>query len=462
MRFDRLPNSTPDQAITKITTLGATHVIPKVIRKLGDHRLLELRRNRGLLTLRMLPSTKRRPEFTITLRRDGSIATPPGQEHRLLLLDLDRPIDAFQKDLVSHIALATIDNPKARNAFLQATASRQESAVKTALNQMADQLIQQSVNTAITLRGPRDLDPAQLKQTWNRLITTHFLDRDILELAATLHIHRYRHITAASYNFILRNKHLVDRENSSPELRTMFSYFVKTLPHNYPEKPIKDQDQLIQLAADIIGLPPEHRPYLTTAAKFHSSSTEDLQDHTKATCLALAEAGVQPHSREANEIASLSEHPLILQAGARTWSKWVRALRKYSQNQDFSKLISTKKSLGYKQTQPPKPHAPTDKQKEYELQVERASAYIQAQGSRKVAEAVPEWTPVEITKNPRTTVLKAMLTPGGKHAALTVRAGADGTITFDSSYTPGWRTPFATEFHLSKPLVIYITNLLLK
>ena len=452
MRFDRLQPTPNERYSDKLERLLKENISPKVKRTLGQHKILEFQRTRGLSVLKLLPGTKTPPVFTIRLRRDGTISAPSGQRRRQILLEGGTDLSAFTGRVRAAVVRTAMDHPETGDVILRMAAYNQKDLIRTAVDRTVTNLVNSILTTAVTPAGERRTSPRNLTTLWNRLVRTHFLDPQVLRSAPEFHNHK---ISADSHNLILRNITPATSETSSPEFKTLFNYFLHHFAQHDPGRPLKGVEELNQLMGQLLNIPPEHQPYLHPITSKRWVHEQRSQQAVSAACQAMAEAGIPPDDETLLEMARM-DHLAILEKGPGAWRQWTSAIRTYAGDRDTQALSDTNDRLNPKTRSRKRDqfiHIPTP--------LYQVIEHIHGDASKAVTQDTPPWTPFRTDRNGRTRILRVMVGPRGD-SALTVTRAPNGALDLRSPYVPSWNKPYTTRQHLTDPLINHLAHQLLR
>ena len=447
MRFNRLNDVRAKTSYQHLRELVRKYVVPKLGPKLGYRHLLDFERADGLTTIRLLPTTRGEAYRSLTLHPDGTITTPPGQENHGMLAPNPEPLNHLLDKLRSTIAQSCMEDSRVRPAFLRLVAQGHNDLVYDCINNQARAYVADELSTAITPGGPRTTDPKRVAALWNRLVRTHLLDPKVTTLVG-----RYAQQSPAPscYNAIVRNLAFIEREKGSLQFPHIFSYMLTMPEERDSTKPFATTDELMRRVAMARGIPTEHLPYLACAVSTHRYDPTGAE--LRAACKALADCGTPPDHPMARRIAVLEEHRSMLEAGQEAWSEWTEAIRQSIHTGEIGHISAVRERLRAGLKTEKRNQAANGGPGHYKTATSEVLEYISTTARKAVTEQTPRWEPVVVKTHQGTTTLKGMSGPQGD-AAVTVRRNRDGTIRFTSAYTKTWQAPFATDYHLTAPLI---------
>ena len=301
----------------------------------GRWLLLEFTRTNGLPTLRFLVDPGGRAHATLSLRkdrtlsyklRDGSHQDSLLEDHHLLYRDL-------KDHLAYRIAQKALNqSPWSKTTMFQALSHKQSrESLSSSLDDRTNHLAERLCCTAIMPSGHRECHISDFPTLPRRLIRTHFINQEILEIS-----NRIQYQSVCAYNFAARNLTLIN-DIKRQEYHTM-QYLLRHLPLDLyrPRPRTLTRRHVEQVIQDQLHLDQDERSLLNPAAWIHDLGYyphKDNQTRIRNFCTHHAQAGIDRQTAETSAVYASATHRYLSEDGV-PQPRWLHVLKLFQQNRD--------------------------------------------------------------------------------------------------------------------------------
>ena len=435
---------------------------PPIAKKLGQYFLIEFRRSEnGTPTLKLISRAGRRPYFSLTKNRDGTLRTDPGYEHFPLTGDKAGCIRDFTRKVLQQMAAATLSSPRYRNILLGLIAHNLHEQAYDALSKWANRTTAHALRLSVLPSKTTLIPTYKVNSAWNRLIRTYFTDPVITALASKTMRHE-KDLTASQYNFFLRNRDFITANQEDQKLLYLVRFFLFRIPGLCPDTVITSKNQFTSLIGHLLDIPEhQHRhiptivrySYLMYKPKVQVASTAQLLDQLPAWL---------PTEKLEHIAHDSIKHADFYTAGGQIWDQWTEAVRQYAVTQAVTQndTVLERTAATLYQSLPPTPvrqyHQPTPAP----YSSSELEEYISDQAATELTHALPTWVQTVATQTRNTRTLKIIVDQQGR-AAHTITRNPDGTITQRSKTYPHHPDVFLHKPQLQSLVVNNIAHQLL-
>ena len=434
--------------------------LPKIVANLGQHYLVHFSKDaKGNPELKLISKPDGSAYLSIRKNPDGTLRTPPGQEHQPLTADKTVHITRFTNQLIQQVTRSALSDRNLRHTITGIIAQGNDSSLIYQLSDTAHHIATTALRLSVLPSKKSHFPTKHVNTLWNRLIRSHFTDPCIVNLTSnTLH-QPHNNTTPSQYNLFLRNSDTITRYSADEEFNTLLRFFTKKLLHLSPEAIFHHPDQLTAIITDLLNIPPHlgRHLHLTTT---HPYTILRPAAQVLAVCKALDLLSPDTDPDKLQYVVAIKlHHERFFQAGGTIWDQWTHAIRRYPDDPDNTNLDSSAQNLIQQLT--PQEQTPPNRQTLAPAALTNLTDYILHQGLTAVTDSYPTWTPTVATSTKRTRTLKVLVDPKG-NAAHTITRNADGTITVKSKSHPNHLNAYLSKHQLTHLLTNDIAHRLLE
>ena len=435
-------------------------VLPKIAANLGQHYLVHFSRDtNGNPELKLISKPNGSAYLSINKNPDGTLHTPPGQEHQPLTADKTVHITRFTNQLIQQVTQSALSDRNIRRTITGIIAQGSDSSLTYRLSDTARHIATTALRLSVLPSKKDHFTTKHVNTLWNRLIRSHFTDPYIANLTSTTLHQQHNNTTPSQYNLFLRNADTITRYSNDEKFKTLLTFFVRKLIHLNPEATFQDPHQLTALITDLLHIPPHLGRHLHLATT-HPYTITRPTTQVLAVCKALDLLPADTDPAKLQHVAAIRlHHERFFQAAGTIWDQWTHAIRRYPYDQGNTNLDSSADHL-LQQITPPEQTAP-NQDTPFPTPLSNLTDYILDQGLTAVAGSFPTWTPTVATQTENTRTLKVIVDPKG-NAAHTIRRNADGTITVRSKSHPNHLNTYLYRPQLTQLLTNNIAHKLLE